>query len=449
MSTIPSPLAIPATVLDNIDEPFAGDLLKRQALAERLTGYIGRLSCGAVLALDAPWGEGKTWFARNWAAQLAEDGWRVSVIDAFEQDYVEDPFLLLAAEIKRLCATDDPATERFLKKASRVASALMPIATKAAINLTGKLAGTNDLVGDLSDAVQAAGEKGADEAQAWVKRKLEDHEKDQASVRAFREELRRFAHGPLEQPGTPVVIMIDELDRCRPAFAVRLIERIKHFFDVPNLVFVLVMNRQQLEHALKGVYGADTDAAAYLGKFLHLTLRLPRERTSNVDQASQASQFVIHTLSRYRVDGNVGLLPQVLANCVQVFDLSLRDVERICAMRLLSHLRWDGLLACLCALQLKAPHIFRGLAEGDEQARNQFLNHLQQHRNSGRWGDGSVGRYLNSLIALASIAAGQGSSGAGDVVERNRQLLFGSDVLGSPHAEALHAAVRSLEIDVE
>lgn len=448
MNTSPPPLAISATMLDNIEEPFAGDLLRRQALAERLTGYVERLSAGAVLALDAPWGEGKTWFTRNWAAQLAKDGWRVSVIDAFEQDYVEDPFLLLAAEIKRLCATDDPGAERFTKKAASVGSALLPIAAKVTINLVGKLAGTNDLVGDFSDAVEAASGQGADEAQAWVRRKLEDHEKDKASVRAFRGELTKFAHGPEERPGKPVVIMIDELDRCRPAFAVRLIERIKHFFDVPNLVFVLVMNRQQLEHALRGVYGPDTDAAAYLGKFLHLTLRLPKERTSDVNQDSQAARFAIHTLGRYRIEGNMEFLPQVLACCVQLFDLSLRDVERICAMRFLSPLRGDGLLACLCSLQLKAPRIYRGLVEGDEQARYQFLKYLEELRNSGRWSNGAVARYFGALIAFARIAAGSGTSGDGELVKDNERLLFGTFATDAP-PQAIHIAARSLEIQVE
>ena len=78
-----------------IDEknPFNGDLFKRRELANQLTGYIERLRDGAVIAIDAPWGEGKSWFGRNWAADLKSQGYGVVYLDAFQHDYVEDPFL--------------------------------------------------------------------------------------------------------------------------------------------------------------------------------------------------------------------------------------------------------------------------------------------------------------------------------------------------------------------
>ena len=73
------------------DNAFDGDKLGRKELGERLTGYIDRLREGSVLAIDAPWGEGKTWFGRNWAKHLKEKEHKVVFIDAFEQDYMEDP----------------------------------------------------------------------------------------------------------------------------------------------------------------------------------------------------------------------------------------------------------------------------------------------------------------------------------------------------------------------
>ena len=51
---------------ESIEEAWQGDLWDRQRLGEQLTNYVGRLNCGAVLALDARWGEGKTWFVRHW-----------------------------------------------------------------------------------------------------------------------------------------------------------------------------------------------------------------------------------------------------------------------------------------------------------------------------------------------------------------------------------------------
>ena len=65
---------------------FDNDKLERRQLAEKFTTYLDRLNDGAVLAIDAPWGEGKTWFARNWEADLKEKNYKTIYIDAFEQD---------------------------------------------------------------------------------------------------------------------------------------------------------------------------------------------------------------------------------------------------------------------------------------------------------------------------------------------------------------------------
>lgn len=65
-------LTLPSDRWDTITTPFEGDMLDRRLLAEQLTGYLDRLRHGAVIALDAPWGEGKTWFARHWAVMLKD-----------------------------------------------------------------------------------------------------------------------------------------------------------------------------------------------------------------------------------------------------------------------------------------------------------------------------------------------------------------------------------------
>ena len=97
--TVPHP---ESGVPDDIARPFAGDLLERTRLADRLTGYINRLKEGAVIAIDASWGEGKTWFAKNWAARLRRENHPVVFIDAFAQNDELDPFFILAAELALL-----------------------------------------------------------------------------------------------------------------------------------------------------------------------------------------------------------------------------------------------------------------------------------------------------------------------------------------------------------
>lgn len=89
----------PKDNFENIETAWEGDLWHRRRLGEQLTSYVDRLNCGAVLALDARWGEGKTWFVRHWAKHLMDTEHNVIYLDAFANDYLEDPFLTIAAEI--------------------------------------------------------------------------------------------------------------------------------------------------------------------------------------------------------------------------------------------------------------------------------------------------------------------------------------------------------------
>jgi predicted KAP-like P-loop ATPase len=64
------------------------------------------------------------------------------------------------------------------------------------------------------------------------------------------------------------VFVIDELDRCRPPFAPEVLENIKHLFSVPNIVFILSMNRSQIEESIRCEYGTQVHASKYLQKFV-------------------------------------------------------------------------------------------------------------------------------------------------------------------------------------
>jgi hypothetical protein len=288
------PLSLPTDSFE-ITTPFEGDQLGRAALATQLGGYIDRLKAGAVLGIDAPWGEGKTWFGRHWAEKLKVDH-KVAFIDAFENDYVDDPFVLITSDLSNLF--DDPegdgATLR--KKAAGVLKAIVPMSTKAVINLAGRLlVGTSDVSDVISDAVKEGTESAADEAGKWIEKRIEAMAAERASLNGFRSVL---ADAALKSE-RPVVVFIDELDRCKPSFAVTLIERIKHLFDVPNLVFVLLLNRRQMEVAIEGQYGQGTDGQAYLGKFVNLWFDLPKAMPGTGHTDNRVGAYTTQVLSKY------------------------------------------------------------------------------------------------------------------------------------------------------
>ena len=72
-----------------------------------------------------------------------------------------------------------------------------------------------------------------------------------------------------------LVIFIDELDRCKPSFAIEMLERIKHYFDDERIIFVVSLNKEQLIHTISNYYGDEFDSTRYLNRFFDVSINLP------------------------------------------------------------------------------------------------------------------------------------------------------------------------------
>ena len=128
---------------------------------------------------------------------------------------------------------------------------------------------------------------------SFAKDKLSEYHEAQKSVKAFKYTLQDLAK-TLAQSGNkpPLIVMVDELDRCRPSYAVELLEAAKHLFSVDHIVFVLAVNRRELAHSIKSLYGRDFDAAGYLRRFFDVDFRLPEpERKAFIDAVLNTIQI--------------------------------------------------------------------------------------------------------------------------------------------------------------
>ena len=76
----------------------------------------------------------------------------------------------------------------------------------------------------------------------------------------------------------PLFVFVDELDRCRPDYAIELLEGIKHLFGVPGVYFVVATNTVQLGESVKAVYGSGFDGVRYLKEILRSTVHTSRTR---------------------------------------------------------------------------------------------------------------------------------------------------------------------------
>ena len=87
-------------------------------------------------------------------------------------------------------------------------------------------------------------------------------------------ETKKFLASWAKKLNTPVVIIIDELDRCKPDFAVKTLETLKHFFDIPGFVFILALDETQLKNSVEKLFGT-TNFDGYKRKFINNSFILP------------------------------------------------------------------------------------------------------------------------------------------------------------------------------
>ena len=245
--------------------PFVNDKLNRKEQIEVLTSIIESNSGSCVIAVDAAWGNGKTTFMKMWTQYLRCEKFFVVDFNAWETDYCNIPFIALYTEIKNVL--DKNKQNKTNEKLKDSIKTFIDDAKKVPSNYY--ISRVNiDLLLPISAEVQKKDEK-------WKDKVISEYEESKSLLEEFRCSLQNVAKEIAELDGKPLVIVIDELDRCRPSYAVEFLEITKHIFGIDNIVFVLSINRSQLEHSVKALYGSSFDSKEYLHRFFDLEIALP------------------------------------------------------------------------------------------------------------------------------------------------------------------------------
>ena len=262
------------------DDPFKNDLLGRKESVGVLTHLVGNLEGPCVLAVDAAWGTGKTTFLRIWAQHLRNHGFPVVEFNAWQTDFSGDPFVALSTELTEGLHeyTDEPLATKISetkKKATEVIQWAVPVGIRLA-----------------TAAIPVVGSELGQTIASYAEDRLSEHQESQKSVAGFRCALQDMAEELSTLKGRPLIVMIDELVRCRPSYAVELLEVAKHLFSVDHIIFVLAVNRSELAHSIRALYGVGFDATGYLRRFFDVDFRLPEPtRGAFIDALLDAIQI--------------------------------------------------------------------------------------------------------------------------------------------------------------
>jgi predicted KAP-like P-loop ATPase len=151
-----------------------------------------------------------------------------------------------------------------------------------------------------------------------AKERLNDHLNANSSLKLLQDALAGITKEK------KLIIFIDELDRCKPDFALHMLEIIKHVFDVDGIKFVLVTNVYQLEASIKHRYGIDINADEYLGKFRKYKFTLNRLIDNNTDVSKKYFISLVGKKYDSLLDND---LLNFIEHIIKSHNLSLRQIE--------------------------------------------------------------------------------------------------------------------------
>lgn len=258
---------------ENLLETLRDNTIGRNADVFRFTNILNSVSDACSIAIDGNWGSGKTFFVKqvkmvmdvhNSFISSDTDSDRAEIVsirnqyygknvfdldpevcvyyDAWENDNDSDPVMSLVYTI--LSSVDSDFSFKNTDCIKAGASIIEVFTGRSWAQLVEELRGESPL-----DVIKG-------------------HRDTKALVDEFLESL-------LPERGNRLVVFVDELDRCKPSYAVRLLERIKHYFDHDRITFVFSVNTNELLHTIKKHYGNDFDGSRYLDRFFDLRVSLP------------------------------------------------------------------------------------------------------------------------------------------------------------------------------
>lgn len=215
---------------------------------DNLLEYIKNSDTPFVLGLTGGYGTGKTYFSTRFTKFLESKDIDAVYCSVWEEDYLDNPFIPISKAIYDFYNKKNKLKKSdLLKKTLKVATSVV-----SSINFAGVNIDFDKIYDRIKDLY---------------------YTKDNDYIKQFKEELKQL----IKQNNKKLVLIIDELDRCRPDYAVKTLEIIKHLFDIDGLFVILSMVKEKLEDSINAYYNLinvknkknNNNEESYLEKFIN------------------------------------------------------------------------------------------------------------------------------------------------------------------------------------
>ncbi|WP_419921756.1 KAP family P-loop NTPase fold protein [Candidatus Poriferisodalis sp.] len=285
------------------NDPFADDALNRQAQIEALGYRLVKEEQAAIISINGGFGTGKSTFLKMLAEHLRSQDVDVQEFNAWQQSHTEDPLVDLVSALAQ--GTD--STSGLLQLAREYGLRIVKGAMTTAVRLA-----FSGII-DPKDFAGVDVESPVGYFSAWAHAECKTAE--------FKKELEEV----VQKGSGKLVVVVDELDRCRPGYALDLLSVVRYLFDAPGVVTVLGVNRRELEYRVQKVLGDACDADEYLRRFVDLPINLS---APTVGELTTFANSIINDTA-LRTHSQSEIFEESLAYLIAESHLSLRDAQQM------------------------------------------------------------------------------------------------------------------------
>jgi thymidylate kinase len=297
-----------------INDIFENDLMNRKETVAYLSDFINNLEYRPyVISINGSWGSGKTTFVKFMKKYLLiKYNIKNIYFNAWENDFSKEPLISILGELNGYIKDNSTTTKNKFDEVKTIGKKLFKRALPTIIK--GATRGAINCDEGFEEAISSLTQSVADEL-------IDSYSED----KKITDEFKKLLGEVLMQIGNkkPFVIFIDELDRCRPLYTIELLERVKHLFNIPKLIFILSIDKENLSKSIQSQYG-DIDTNNYLKRFIEFEFSLKNDRENFV------KTLLNNQLKKYAKDcDEYNDILDFINSLTNVFNLSLRSIEHV------------------------------------------------------------------------------------------------------------------------
>jgi hypothetical protein len=314
---------------------FENCQLNRKEYGQFLFNYLKSEKSGFVLNIDSSWGSGKTEFLKRFYTECINNNHPTIYIDAWESDFSKDPLSVVAFELLNqiecyMSDADEPTLKGKLSELKdKIKGFKQYLGIMAGIGTASigfGYAPGKDIVHSVLDESLTGNEKLIDDLS-------QNYQKQSQAIKKIKEHLGLISEllECVYSINLPLIILIDELDRCRPTYAIEMIEVVKHFFTTKNVVFIIATDTNQLCSSIKSVYGQEFDSRIYLKRFFDRTANLPEIDFEAYLAHKDLDFHEYKNIEIYPKKSTNMSLQQILIIICKSYSVGIRDFDQILA----------------------------------------------------------------------------------------------------------------------